>query len=292
MPRSLYFTLILFICFTAAAQKRTAGLVYLPDGHPRHILDVYSPEPADARRRPVMFWIHGGGWQAGDKSDVGLKPEALVQRGFVFVSTNYRLFPQVSMDGLMDDVTKSLAWVHKNIANYGGDPTRIFVGGHSAGAQVAALLCTDDRYLKRESVPFQALKGCVPVDGDTYDVPKIILTAEHRQAIYGGKMPTNGHRQKFGNDPEKHINLSAVTHIAKDKGIPPFFILYFSGNPDTQAQAKHLEATLKAAGIPTQIYGKSDSNHIRLNDELGHPGDPATQELYKFLEPLTGLRLR
>jgi len=286
------FFLLFLLSLTAPAQKRTAGLAYIQDGHPRHVLDIYTPETADARSRPVIFWIHGGGWQAGDKSDVAVKPKALIERGFVFVSTNYRLFPQVDMDALMDDVSKSLAWVHKNIAKYAGDPNRIFVGGHSAGAQVAALLCTDDRYMKRESVPFTSLKGCIPVDGDTYDVPKVILTGEHRQAIYGGKMPTNGHRQKFGNDPDKHLNLSAVTHIAKDKGIPPFFILYFSGNPDTQAQARHLETSLNAASIPAHIYGKSDSNHMRLNDDLGLPNDPATQELYKFLDPLINAKPR
>jgi acetyl esterase/lipase len=192
------------------------------------------------------------------------------------------------MEDLIADVAKSLGWVHKHIARYGGDPERIFVGGHSAGAQLAALICIDDRYLKKEGVSFDVLKGCVPVDGDTYDIPKIIMTAEHRQTLYGGKMFTFGHRQKFGNNPEKHIDFSAVTHVAKDKGIPPFLILYFPGNPDTRAQARRLESVLKEADIPAKAYGKRDSNHNRLNNDLGKPDDPATQELYKFLSPLVG----
>ena len=162
------------------------------------------------------------------------------------------------------------------------------MGGHSAGAQLAALICIDDRYLKKEGVSFDVLKGCVPVDGDTYDIPKIIMTAEHRRALYGGRMFTFGHRQKFGNDPDKHVDFSAVTHVAKDKGIPPFLILYFPGNPDTRAQARRLESVLKAAGIPAKAYGKRDSNHNRLNNDLGKPDDPATLELYKFLKPLIG----
>lgn len=232
-----------------------------------------------------MFWIHGGGWQAGDKTDVAIKPKALTERRFVFVSTGYRLLPEVTMDELTDDIAKSLGWVHKNIAKYDGDPSRIFIGGHSAGAQLAALMCTDDRYLKREGVPFDVLQGCVPVDGDTYDIPKTIMTAELRVALYGGKQRTFGHRQKFGNDPEKHLDFSAVTHVAKGKEIPPFLLLYFAGNADTRAQAERLESVLKDASIPAKSFGKSDSNHVRLNDDLGKPDDPATQELYKFLDP-------
>ena len=216
-----------------------------------------------------MFWIHGGGWQAGDKSDVALKPAALTDRGFVFVSTNYRLLPDVDMDTLIRDVARALGWVHRNIARYGGDPGRIVVGGHSAGAQLAALLCTDERYLEEEGVSFDVLRGCVPVDGDTYDIPKIIMTAELRQALYGGAMPTFGHRQKFGNDPEKHVDFSAVTHVAAGKGIPPFLLLYFAGNPDTTAQARRLAAVLEEAEIPVTVHGESDSNHSRLNNDLG-----------------------
>lgn len=277
---------LLTVCNIAGAQKLTSDIAYVENGHQRQVLDIYTSERATDQSLPVIFWIHGGGWQVGDKSDVARKPKVLTERGFVFVSTNYRLLPDVEMDVLTRDVAKSLGWVHKNIARYGGDPTRIFVGGHSAGAQLAALICTDDRYLQEVGVSFDVLKGCMPVDGDTYDIPKIILTAEHRQAVYGGKMFTFGHRQKFGNNPEKHVDFSAVTHVAKGKGIPPFLILYFSGNPDTRVQARRLEAVLRQADIPAKAYGKRDSNHSRLNNDLGKPDDPATQEVFSFLDSL------
>lgn len=93
-------------------------------------------------------------------------------------------------------------------------------------------------------------------------------------------------KQKFGNDPEKHVDFSAVTHVAKDKGIPPFLILYFSGNPVTRAQARRLESVLAAADVPVRAYGKRDTDHSRLNNDLGKPDDPATKELYNFLDPL------
>ena len=275
---------ILLLCNVVHAQKLSSDIAYVENGHERQVLDIYTPEQSAQKSLPVIFWIHGGGWAVGDKSDVAIKPKVLTERGFVFVSTNYRLLPDVEMDVLTRDIAKSLGWVHKNIAKYGGNPNRIFVGGHSAGAQLAALICTDHRYLKEEGVTFESLRGCIPVDGDTYDIPKVIMTAEFRQAIYGGKMFNFGHRQKFGNDPEKHVDFSAVTHITKGKGIPPFLILYFPGNPNTNAQARRLEAVLKTADIPVSVYGKRDSNHSRLNNDLGKPDDPATKELFQFLD--------
>lgn len=269
----------------AQAQKLTSDIPYADPALPRQVLDVYAPD--GAKDLPVVFWIHGGGWQAGDKTSVQLKPRMFTERGFVFVSTNYRLLPEVAMEVLTSDVAKALGWVHKNISEYGGDPRRIFVMGHSAGAQLAALLCTDDRYLKAEGVPFEVLRGCVPVDGDTYDVPAMIMTAELRQTVHGLPLPTVGHRVKFGNDPKKHIDLSAVTHVAAGKGIPPFLILYVSGHPDVTAQAMRLQAVLKQAQVPAQALGVRETTHVQLNADLGLPDDAATQELLKFLQPLS-----
>ena len=89
-------------------------------------------------------------------------------------------------------------------------------GGFS-GAQLAALLCTDDRLLKAHGVPFSILKGCVPVDGDTYDVPAIVAVGEFRRKLHGQPEPKSTHRSKFGTD-EQHREFSAVTHVAAGKG--------------------------------------------------------------------------
>jgi acetyl esterase/lipase len=268
----------------APAQDVKRDVAYADPALERQVLDIHSPK--DAKNLPVVFWIHGGGWQAGDKSGVQEKPRAFLERGFVFVSTNYRLLPKVEMETIFRDVAKSLGWVHKNIAAHGGDPTRIFVMGHSAGAQLAALMCTDDRYLRAEGVPFSVLKGCVPVDGDTYDVPAIIETAETRRRVHGEPQAKFGHREKFGNDPEKHRDYSAVTHVAKGKGIPPFLVLYVADHPDTSAQARRLAAVLKASEIPASLFGAKDTNHTKLNDNLGVAGDPATKALDDFLAGL------
>jgi acetyl esterase/lipase len=276
-------TVIAFLLLASVvhAENVKSNVPYVEGGDERQVLDIYAPD--GAKNLPVMFWIHGGGWQGGDKADVQLKPKVFNERGFVFVSTNYRLWPKVEMGTLIQDVAKSLAWVHRYIGEHGGDPRRIYVGGHSAGAQLAAILCIDDRYLKAEGVSFDVLKGCVPVDGDTYDIPAMIVTAEMRNLVHGFPMPEQGHRVKFGNDPKKHIDFSCVTHVAKDKGIPPFLILHVANHPDVSAQARRLGTVLKAADVPVTVFGARESTHNKLNNDLGVPEDPATMELYKFL---------
>lgn len=264
------------------AQEIKRNISYAESPHERQVLDVYSP--AGAKNLPVVFWIHGGGWQAGDKTSVQLKPQVFVEKGFVFVSTNYRLLPNTDMETIIRDVAKSLGWVHKHIAEHGGDSKCLFVMGHSAGAQLAALVSIDDRYLKAEGVPLAVVKGCVPVDGDTYDVPAIIETAETRRRVHGQPQAKFGHREKFGNTPEKHRDLSAVTHIAKGKNIPPFLILHVADHPDNAAQAQRLGAVLKEAEIPVTVFGAKETNHTRINAELGLPDDPSTKALFEFLD--------
>ncbi len=280
---NLLLRLLAGVALTAAAFGQIAPRTfpYAEPAHERHVLDVYAP--AGAKNLPVVFWIHGGGWAAGDKSSVQEKPRFFTEGGFVFVSTNYRLLPTVDMETIVRDIAKSLRWVHANIAQHGGDPSRVLVMGHSAGAQLAALIATDDRYLKAEGVPFSILKGCVPVDGDTYDVPAIIETAETRRRVHGQPQPKFGHREKFGNDPAKHRDLSAVTHVAKGKGIAPFLILHVADHPDNAAQAVRFGAVLKEAGVPVKVVGAKETNHNGINNKLGVAGDPSTKELADFV---------
>src|SRR5262249_26988261 len=164
------------------------------------------------------------------------------------------------------------------------DPQRLAVTGHSAGAQLAALICTDDRYLKAEGLSLDIIKGCVPVDGDTYDVPAIIETAETRRRVHGQPQPKFSHREKFGNDPAKHRDFSAVTHVARGKGIPPFLILHVAEHPDTTAQAQRLGKALSDAGVPATVFGAREATHGKINADLGRPDDPATGALFEFLD--------
>jgi acetyl esterase/lipase len=273
--------LIALACVSDARAQQVRRDIAYATAHARQVLDVHAP--AGARNLPVVFWIHGGGWQTGDKSMVALKPKAFTDAGFVFVSINHRLLPTVDMGTLTRDVASALGWVHKNIAAHGGDPARLLVMGHSSGGQLAALMCIDDRYAKAEGFPLTIIKGCVPVDADTFDIPAIIEMAETRARVHHLPMPTYGHRLKFGDDPAKHRDFSAVTHVASNKGIPPFLILHIAGHPDTTAQARRLGAVLEKAGISAKVVAGRETTHASINDNIGAPNDPVTKELFAFV---------
>src|SRR5262249_46119303 len=170
-----YVAFLLFAVPSAAmCQDVKRDIPYANPAHTLQVLDVYSPK--GAKNLPVVFWIHGGGWQTGDKTKVQVKPQAFMDKGLVFVSTNYRLLPEVDMATLIRDVAMSVRWVYDHIAEFGGDPDRLLIMGHSAGAQLAAILCIDERYLKAEGLSLAIAKRCVPLESDTFYMPSIIAT--------------------------------------------------------------------------------------------------------------------
>lgn len=261
------------------------NIAYTEPRSDRQLLDVFAPTPA--ARVPVVVWIHGGGWMRGSKDEMNHKPEAFVERGFVFVPVNYRFIPAVTMDVIIRDVAKAAGWVHKNIARYGGDPARILLMGHSAGAQLAALLAIDSRYIEAEGIPRSSIIGCVPVDGDTYDVPLQVATATARRKSLNQPPPKMGHPEKFGN-LERQREFSAVNHVAPNRGIPPFLLLHVADHTDTTAQAYRLWAALDQAGVPAALFGAEGTDHVKLDRDIGLPADPATQKLFEFTSMLLG----
>jgi len=256
----------------ADEPKVYRDLAYADTKNERQTLDVYAP--SEGNSYPVVIWIHGGGWQAGNKTDVQKKPQAFVDKGFVFVSVNYRLLPDVTIKQMAEDVAKAIKWARDHIQDYGGDPDTFFVMGHSAGAQLAALVCTDDRYLKAEGLPLTLIKGCVPVDGETYDVPMQIQTVEQKRA--------DRYKQKFG-DADSQKDLSPVTHVAKGKDIPPFLILHVADHPETKAQSQRLVKALQEMGVSAKAYPAEGKTHATINSELGLPGDEPTQAMLEFV---------
>ena len=271
--------LLIAVFSKAGAQEVQRNIPYVESPHERQVLDVYAP--GAGKNRPVVFWIHGGGWQAGDKTSVQLKPQAFVDRGFVFVSTNYRLLPNVEMGDIIRDIAQSLHWVHDHIAEYGGDPERILVMGHSAGAQLAALVSIDDRYLQAEGLSLRMIKGCVPVDGDTYDVATMVKMVEATQQ----RPYFDSHRRKFGHE-EALIELSAVTHVARGKGIPPFLIIHIADFPEARTGLQsHLLATrlIHHGGVSAKVLAVPGKTHVSLDADLGTPGDATTDAILQFV---------
>src|SRR6516164_5631150 len=118
MKHAISLFVAIVVLTSAQAQEVKRGIPYTKNADKLQTLDVYSPPKAN--NLPVIFWIHGGGWQTGDKADVHIKPQVFKGKGFVFVSTNYRLLPNVDMATLTRDVAKSIRWVHDRIAEYGG----------------------------------------------------------------------------------------------------------------------------------------------------------------------------
>ncbi|MBN9023922.1 MAG: alpha/beta hydrolase [Rhizobiales bacterium] len=132
----------------------TASVPY-GDG-PRRSLDIYAPR--DAAGAPVAVFFYGGSWQGGRKETYRFVGRALARRGIVAVVADYRLYPEVVFPGFVEDGARAVGWTAANIARHGGDPRRIFVMGHSAGAHIAAMIALDGRWLAETGSP-------VPVAG-------------------------------------------------------------------------------------------------------------------------------
>ncbi|HUT50672.1 MAG TPA: alpha/beta hydrolase [Alphaproteobacteria bacterium] len=151
-----------------ASARGPRDVAYGPD--PRHRLDLFLPASEAAARatgtpRKTLIFIHGGGWRRGTKDRYGFVGRSFSQAGYVVVLVNYRLYPQVRFPAFVDDAARAVAWVRTNVRRYGGDPDRIYLMGHSAGAHIAALLALDPHYLGAAGVPRTAIGGMIGLAG-------------------------------------------------------------------------------------------------------------------------------
>jgi arylformamidase len=259
----------LIVFFVLSAPTYAADLAVHRDlaysEHERQKLDVYAP--VGAKDRPVVVWIHGGGWKAGDKNQMQLKPRAFVERGYVFVAPNRRFFPDVTAREIVYDTVQAIAWVHDHAAKYGGDPNKIFVMGHSSGAYHAALICTDLRYLTAAGVPASAIQGCVPLDTGVYDIPA---------------QTTQDYRELFG-DADSQRELSPMTYVQDGVKLPPFLVFYID-HPFTKTQSEQFTKKLREAGGRVTAYYAEDKTHAVLNSDIGKPGDKPMEAIFEFME--------
>ena len=238
-------------------------------------LDVYPATGADL---PVVIFVHGGGWFRGDKSNVDAKPAGFNARGFVFVSVNYRLIPEVDVTRQMQDVARAVAWVKENIGQYGGDPSRMFLMGHSAGGHLVSLLGTDESYLRAEGLSLADIRGVVSLDTQAYDIYKLMSNLP----------PASGevYRETFGDDPEFWKAMSPQRHAAADKNIPPFAVVYTGGKESRATLSKEFFASLQEAGIPSVLFPAPEKTHGKLNREFGLPNDRISKLVFDWLDEL------
>ena len=150
--------------------RRTQGLAYGPD--PRQLLDVYQPG-ADIRNAPLVVFFYGGNWTSGERGDYRFVGEALASRGIVTVVADYRLSPAFRYPAFVQDSAGAVRWAFDHVADYGADPGRIFVMGHSAGAYNAAMVALDSRWLAAEGLAPSRLAGWIGLAGP-YDFLPII----------------------------------------------------------------------------------------------------------------------
>jgi len=166
IARALLIVATLAILAAPASARGPRDVAYGPD--PRHRLDVFLPagdKAARAAPRKTLVFIHGGGWRRGSKDRYGFVGRSFAKAGYVVVLVNYRLYPQVCFPAFVDDAARAVAWVRGHVRRYGGDPDRIYLMGHSAGAHIAALLALDPRYLDAAGVPRAAIGGMIGLAG-------------------------------------------------------------------------------------------------------------------------------
>lgn len=233
---------------------------------PKQRLDLYLPLNAQGRV-PVVISAPGGGLVEGDKANDAFLGERLAAAGFATAVVNYRLSPEVGHPGHVEDLAAAVGWVHRSIAELGGDPDRLFVIGHSAGAYLAALLATDLRYLTAQAVPLAKLRGIAAISG-FYWVERV---APQRD------------RKIWGDDEAGWSAASPAQHL-HDR-LPPALFVYADGDDaDRRAQNIDIAQAAKAAGSThvesLQIAGR---DHRSLWTRLADPEDTLALQLLAFL---------
>lgn len=159
--------------------KIELGVVYAAGS--RHQLDIYSPKQAGSA--PVVVFFYGGGWEEGDRDYYRFAAAALANMGVVVVVPDYRVYPQTVFPGFVEDGALAVRWTFDRIAEHGGNPRRIFLMGHSAGAHIAAMLAFDRRYLAAHGLePGRDLAGIIGLSGPYDFLP---LHSEVLKTIFG-----------------------------------------------------------------------------------------------------------
>jgi acetyl esterase/lipase len=214
------------------ARRVATSIAYGP--LPRQGLDIYAP--AAAARAPVVVFFYGGSWSSGRKEDYSFAASAFASAGYVCVLPDYRLFPAVRFPAFLEDCALATAWVSKNIARFGGDPSRLFLAGHSAGAYNAVMVGLDRRYLDAAGGSQAAIRGVAGLAG-----PYDFLPLDNRTTI-----------NVFGEAPR--LDLTQPVNFAR-RGLPPFF-LATGADDDTVFPRNTIALAKRLRGVSVPVTEK------------------------------------
>ena len=266
-------SLLLGIANVAARNEpvtRTPGIPYGTDGH--QSLDVHVPKTTSAGGAPVMVFVHGGAWDAGSKEDYRFVGAALATRGYVAVVPGYRIYPKVRFPLFVEDAAQAVAWARTHAAEYGGDPRRLFLMGHSAGAHIVMLLALDEHYLQAAGMSSSDLRGVIGLSGP-YDFYPFSSGFQH--AVFD-----------FGGDPL----LTQPIHFVRGNA-PPILLLYGSADKvvDPQNSARLADA-LRSAGSPVTIKVYPNVSHgdtVAAFSKLKSHRPPVIEDIDAFVIAVT-----
>lgn len=230
---------------------KTSSIAYGDD--PRQKLDIYRPVTA-LPNAPVVVFFYGGSWNSGSKDDYGFVGEALASRGIVVVIADYRLYPQVRYPAFLQDGAQAVAWAHQHSAEYGGDPRKLYVMGHSSGAYNAAMLALDPQWLAGVGLSPSVFKGWIGLAG-----PYDFLPIENRDV-----------RPVFFY-PDSPPDSQPINHVSHDA--PPSLLI--ASVDDNLVNPKRntggLANKLRAAGVPVEEFYFTKTSHATLVASMSRP---------------------
>ena len=236
-------------------------------------VDVYRPKPTvPGPGLPLVVFFHGGGWDDGDKNQYRFVGAALAETRLVAVLPNYRLYPHARRADFMADAAQSLAWARAHAVEWGADPAKVFVMGHSAGAHIALLLALDERYLNGVGGTSRWLRGVIGLSGPYDFLP---FTEKYLEEIFG---------------PAAAFPDSQPIRFVR-AGAPPVFLAH--GLKDRRvrvANTERLAAGLRALGnaVETRYYDSADHAQVivALSPVAPHPF-PVLSDVRAFIEENT-----
>lgn len=216
-------------------------------------LDVWRPaDTGDARRPVVIFW-YGGGWVKGDRAAYAFAARAFAKAGFVVVVPDYRKVPAIRFPAMLQDGAQAVRWTRDHVAAFGGDPARIVLSGHSAGAYTVAMLTLDRRWLQAEGVDPRIVRAAVPLCGPYDFYPW--SSSRAREAFNGVADP---------------MLTQPITFARSDA--PPMLLV--TGTADTTVRPRNafrLAAALRARGAPVLVKNYSGQTHEAIVMALSRP---------------------